>query len=200
MKTGTLARLQVIILCAIALCLAHSQESKAQTSYSVDSNSVIYLKGTSPLHNWGMVAHSFTGDAKFSFLADNQLSSITGFSLKVPIHNLKSESRSIEKSAYKALREDQYKDIVFDFTSAQFKPSGMNNYLILLRGNMTIAGVTQVTTLKMNAAMNENGSISCSGSLPIYLSDYNIERPTYLLGTMRVGEVLVLTYNLQLVK
>ena len=193
------AILNATCLSIFACCLAFPQLSDAQTSYTIDSNSVIHLKGTSPLHNWGMTAHSFTGNATFSFLPDSQLSSITVFSLRLPVLNLKSESKGTEKNAYKALKGDEFKDIVFELISAKFKSSGYKHYLILLHGNLTMAGVTQPTTLKTYAAINEDGSISCSGSLPVYLSDYNIERPTYLLGTMKVGDILTLTYSLHLV-
>ncbi len=200
MKTGTITRSYLTFLGIVATCFAFSQVSVAQTSYTLDSNSVIHLKGTSALHDWGMTAHSFTANAIFTFAADNQLSSITAFSLRLPVHSLKSESAGMEKNAYKALKDDQYKDIVFELTSARFIKSGFEHYLILLHGNLTMAGVTQPTTLKTSARINEDGTILCSGELPVYMSDYNIERPTYLLGTMKVGDLLVLTYNLLLVK
>jgi polyisoprenoid-binding protein YceI len=211
MKTGTIARLSFILLNSFAVCFAFPHATKAQmdeqrsSNYTVDSNSVINIKGTSPLHDWGMTAHSFTGNAKFSFTENkndgsSELSAVSGFSLTLPVLNLKSENKGMEKNAYKALKEDQYKDIVFELTSAKFKPSGNRYYLILLHGNLTMAGITQPTTLKTSARVNEDGTIFCTGSLPIYLSDYKIERPSYLLGTMKVGDVLVLNYNLLLVK
>jgi polyisoprenoid-binding protein YceI len=205
MRTGTFTKQYLTFLGILALCLAFSQVSTAQTddrssSYILDSNSVIHLKGTSPLHDWGMIAHSFTGSANFSFDANHQLSSITQFSLTLPVHNLISESTGMEKNAYKALKEDKFKYIVFELTSANFIKSGSEHYVILLHGNLTMAGVTQPTTLKSSARINEDGTIMCSGELPVYMSDFNIERPTYLLGTMKVGDLLVLTYNLLLVK
>ncbi len=187
------------------LCLAFSEIASAQTNYTIDSNSVISIKGTAPLHDWGMTAHSFTGNAKFSFGKNkedgsSELSAVSEFSLNLPVHNLKSESEGMEKNAYKALKEDEFKDIVFKLTSATFIKSGSEYYLILLHGNLTMAGVTHPTTLKTSAHVNKDGTIFCTGSLPLYLSDYNIERPSYLLGTMKVGDVLVLNYNLLLVK
>jgi polyisoprenoid-binding protein YceI len=170
------------------------------TSYSLDSNSVIHLNGTSTLHNWTMTAHSFTGTANVTFNTDHQLSSITGFSLRLPVRNLKGENSGMEKSTYKALKEDKFKDIVFELASASFIKSGSEHYLVLLHGNLTMAGVTRPTTLKASAQINEDGTILCSGELPVYMSNYDIERPTYLLGTMKVGDLLLLTYNLLLVK
>ncbi len=201
MKIGTIARPHLIVICTLLVilvvwCFVFPQTLEAQSNFKLDSASVIHLKGTSTLHDWSMTAHEISGDATVNLSADRQLSSITGFSLKLPVHNLKGESSGMEKSTYKALKADKYEFILFDLISARFIKSGSDNYRILLHGNMTIAGVTQATTLNASAAMNTDGTISCTGSLPIYMSDYNIERPTYLLGTMKVGDVLTLTYNL----
>jgi polyisoprenoid-binding protein YceI len=174
--------------------------SYARTHYTVDSNSQINLSGTSTMRNWTMTAHSFTGSAVFAFDADRQLNTIGEFTLRLPVHNLKSESKSTEKGAYKALKDDVYKDIVFELISAQFKPSGDKSYIVMLRGNLTIAGVTRITTLKLNAIVNSDESIFCTGSLPVALSDYEISRPSMLLGAMKIGNVLTLTYSLLLVQ
>ncbi|MDP4200539.1 MAG: YceI family protein [Bacteroidota bacterium] len=184
----------------LTLSLAFPHVLFSQSSYKVDGVSEIDLKGTSTLRDWTMMAHSFTGSALFTFAPDHQLSSVTEFSLRLPVHNLRSESAETQKNAYKALKDDRYKDIVFDLTSAQFIQSGLANYLILLHGHLTIAGVTQPTTLKLSAAINEDGTILCSGSMPVLLSDYDIARPSFLLGAMKIGDVLTLTYRLLLVQ
>ena len=158
------------------------------------------LKGTSSLRNWGMTANSFTGIAAFNVDTNNNLRSITGFSLQLPVHNLKSTSRGIEKDAYKALKADKFEYIDFELTSASFIPSGTGYYLILLHGNLTMAGVTRATTLKASAAFNPDGTISCTGSLPLLFSDYDMVRPSFLLGTMKVNNVMILDYTLLLVK
>lgn len=161
---------------------------------------MIRLKGTSTLHDWTMAAHDFSGNAVFTFAADHELTSISEFSIRLPVHNLKSESHETEKNAYKVLKDDEYKDILFELKSAQFTASGEASYIILLHGQLTIAGVTHATTLRLSAGINDDGSISCIGSLPLSLSDYDIVRPTFLLGTMKIGEVLVMTYRLLLIR
>jgi hypothetical protein len=180
--------------------LAYPRMSYARSHYTVDSSSQIDLCGTSTVRNWTMIAHSFTGTAECTFDNDRQLIAIEGFTLRLPVHNLKSDSRSTEKGAYKALKDDMYKDIVFDLISAQFKSSGGRNYIVFLRGNLTIAGVTRITTLKLNATVDDDLSMFCSGSLPVALSDYDISRPSFMLGTMKIGDILTLSYSLVLVQ
>lgn len=183
-----------------ALSLIVPGKVNAQTNYTIGGNSVMNLKGTSSLRNWAMSAHAFTGTADFDVSASNELLSVTAFTLRVPVHNLKSENSSIEKDAYKALKADSFASIDFILTSAHFKPSGVDHYVILLHGNLTIAGVTQHVTLKASAAFRNDGTIECTGSLPLYFSDYGMTRPSFFFGSMKVNDVMTLDYNFILAK
>ncbi len=209
MKTTAIAKHHAIrnVTCLgiLTLWLAFPRVSTAQTddrssSYTIGGNPVMSLKGSSTLHAWAMTAHAFTGDANFSLSAHHKLSAMNGFSLRLPVHNLKSKSVRTDNNAYKALKADKYKDIVFELTSAKVTSSGSNKYRIVAQGNLTIAGVTQPTTLDASAVVHADGTISCSGAVPVYLADYSIARPTFMLGTMKVDDLTTLTYSLLFVQ
>ncbi len=202
MMIGIFSRHRAIRLfaCAIIFYCASPLLALAQTNYTISEHSVMNLKGTSSIRNWAISAHAFTGTADFDISASNELLSIPSFSLRVPVRNLQSESRSMEMDAYKALKADTFPTIDFILTSAQFKPSGVDHYVILLHGNLTMAGVTQHVTMKASAGLRENGSIVCTGELPLYFSDYGMTRPSFLFGTMKVNDGMKLNFNLILVK
>src|ERR1051325_9564570 len=109
-----------LVLGLLGIALSLPLRAECQTHYSIDSNSIIHLSGTSTVRDWTMVAHDFTGNATFTFDDDNELRSVSQFSIRLPVHNLKSESRSTEKGAYKALKDDKYKYITFELHSASF--------------------------------------------------------------------------------
>ena len=194
------AILHVTYLSVLAICVAFPKLSNAQTAYQIGPNPLMTLAGTSTLHNWSMAAHAFTGTATVSLSAKNQLSAISALSLVLPVQNLKGESDGMNSNAYEALKSDKNKDIVFKLTSAKITSSGGSKYKIAALGNLTIAGVTKAVTLNTTATVNANGSISCSGSVPVLLSNFGIKAPTFMLGTMKVGDATTLTYSLVLVK
>jgi polyisoprenoid-binding protein YceI len=172
----------------------------AQTNYTIGEHSAMNLKGTSSIRNWAMSAEGITGAADFQISTGHEFLSIASFSVRVPVHNLKAESKSMEKDALKALKADTFPTIDFMLTSAHFKPSGVDHSLILLHGNLTMAGVTQHVTLKASAAFREDGSIVCTGELPLSFSDYGMTRPSFLFGSMKVNDAMMLNFNLILVK
>jgi polyisoprenoid-binding protein YceI len=174
---------------------------QAQTAYTVSSKlESMTLYGTSTLHNWTMTSTAYTGNAQFTLTADNHLTALNGLNIDLPVHNLKSESDGMTSNAYDALKADKFKDIVFKLTSATITPSGGNKYQIAALGNLTISGANKAVTLNTTALVNADGSISCSGTVALKFSDFNIERPSFMFGTMSVGDALTLNYSLIFVK
>ena len=178
---------------------ASIQTAYGQTSYRVGGTPSLTLAGTSTLHDWTMTAHSFACSAVFVNSGDN-LSALNALAFSLPVHNLKSEHGGMNDNAYDVLKADTYKDIIFRLTSATVTPSGGGKCQIAAHGNLTIAGVTKSIALNASGTRNADGSITITGSVPLALSQFNIERPSFMLGTMKVGDALKLTYNLTLVK
>ena len=189
------------ILSILLFCFVFNPSLQAQTVYKSSSKSAtMTLYGTSTLHDWTMIATVFTADAQFTLTPDNQLTAMNALTVTLPVHNLKSEHDGMNGNAYEALKADQFKTIVFQFTSASLTSSGGNKFLIAASGYLTVAGVTHAETLHATGVVNADGSISVSGTVPLKLSDFSIERPSFMLGTMKVGDAMTLNYSLIFVK
>jgi polyisoprenoid-binding protein YceI len=195
MKTS---KLQFLSILAIAL-LTLASTVNAQTTFKASSKSSMTLNGTSTLHDWTMNARGFTTTAIISLGGDNQITAVNGLTLTLPVTNLKGEKESMNENAWEALNYDDHKNIVFKLTSATVTPAG-GKYNIAAIGNLTISGVTKAISMNVSANVNADGSITCTGSLPIKLSTFNIERPSFMFGTMSVGDAMTLSYSLVLTK
>jgi len=189
-----------LIAAILTLSLALTQIASGQTAYKVGGKPVMTLYGTSTLHDWTMIANSYSANAQINLTADNQISAFSALTVVLPVHNLKSEHDGMNDNAYEALKADDHKDIVFKLSDAKIASTGGNKYQITATGTLSIAGATRPITLTTAAIVNSDGSVSCSGSVPIKLSEFNIERPSFMLGTMKVGDALTLNYALIFVK
>jgi polyisoprenoid-binding protein YceI len=199
MNTQARGCIHLIILLLLSSALVPTLQ--AQTAYKISGKqSTMTLYGTSTLHNWTMTATVFSADAQFTLSPDNQLSALNALNVVLPVHNLKSESDGMNGNAYDALKADANKNITFQLKSATVTPDGGNKYQISALGSLTIAGVSKAITLNAAVVVNADGSISCSGTVPLKLSDHGIERPSFMLGTMKVGDALTLNYSLIFVK
>jgi polyisoprenoid-binding protein YceI len=195
MKTSTL---KLLAIAAVAL-LTITTSVSAQTAYKANAKSVMTLNGTSTLHDWTMNARGFATSATLTVGADNHIAAVNSLVLTLPVTNLKGEKESMNENAWEALNYDDHKNIVFKLTSATVTPAG-GKFTIAAIGNLTISGVTKPITMNVAAVVNSDGSITCTGKLPIKLSTFNIERPSFMFGTMSVGDAMTLDYSLVLSK
>ena len=172
----------------------------AQSVYKILATKDIDMKlsGTSTLHNWVMNTQIFTGEAQFVFNVDkaDQLKSLKSLSFNLIVTDLKSGEKGLDKNAYKALKTDQYKGILYKLTSATVMPEKDRKYLIKTQGALTIAGVTKNVSMDVYAVINKDGSITCTGSSKLKMTDYQVKPPKFMLGAMKTGDDITLDYTL----
>jgi polyisoprenoid-binding protein YceI len=197
MLTQRTLHLRILVIPLLLLSVVAT--ATAQNTYKLGGKSQMTLNGTSTMHDWTMTAKSFSSTATMTVTKDNDLASIDALSLTLPVQNLKSTKSSMDENAYEALNTDKYKDITFRLTSAKVTPAG-DKFKIVAVGNLTISGVTRSITMNSEASIAADGTVSCSGSVPLKLSDFKIERPSFMFGTMSVGDALSLSYAVQFVK
>jgi polyisoprenoid-binding protein YceI len=190
---------QGMLLMALSV-IGSMQLTHAQSTYKIQETKDINMKlsGTSTLHNWVMNAQNTTGVAQFGFKGsgDTQLVTLTSLTFSLIVTDLKSGEKGLDKNAYKALKADQYKDIDYKLTSATIMPESNGKYLIKTKGKLTIAGVTKETDMDVYAVVNKNGSITCTGSDKLLMTDYQVKPPKFMLGAMKTGDAITLNYTL----
>ena len=188
-----------ICLATIVSLMVFSQ-LLAQSTYKITESKDIdmRLSGTSTLHNWAMNAQTFTGEAQFGFREGNggELASLKSLSFNLNVTDLKSGEKGLDKNAYKALKTDQYKDILYKLGSATVMPVKDGKYLIKTKGKLSIAGVTKDVVMDVYAVINKDGSITCTGSDKLLMTDYQVKPPKFMLGAMKTGDAITLDYTL----
>ncbi len=196
MKKKFSQALAMTAFCIMGLSVAlHSQ-----TIYKINETKDIDMKlsGTSTLHNWAMDAKTFSGEAQFDFKAgsSDELTSIKSLNFSLEVQNLKSGENGLDKNAYKALKTGEYKDILYELTSATVSSVSGNKYLLKTNGSLTIAGVTKDVEMDVYCVVNEDASITCTGSKKLLMTDYQVKPPTFMLGAMKTGDAITLNFVL----
>jgi polyisoprenoid-binding protein YceI len=190
---------QSIVMIALFI-MGSIQCTMAQATYKIQDTKDIDMKlsGTSTLHNWVMNAQNTTGVAQFGFKGsgDTQLNSLTSLTFSLIVTDLKSGESGLDKNAYKALKADKFKNIDYKLTSAIIMPESDGKYLIKTKGKLTIAGVTKETDMDVYAVVKKNGSITCTGSDKLNMTDYSVKPPKFMLGAMKTGDAITLNYTL----
>jgi hypothetical protein len=201
LKTPVLRYTRSLPGLAIILFVAISGPLRAQDAYLL-ADPDIKILGTSNLHNWSMEARDLSCSAKFTFgsTAGSPPTALNSFDLTIPVHNLKSGESSMDSRAYTAMKADKFATITYAQESAVILPGQNGQFQIKSTGNLTIAGVTQSVVVTAGCHANPDGSITCSGSQPIKMTDYQLKPPTFMLGALKTGDALTINFSLTLKK
>ena len=179
----------------LALSFSINNASISQTVYQ-SHNFDVRLNGTSNLHDWEMKAVKGTSEASFLVDAKGKVISITKLSFTLPAKNLKSEHTAMDKNTYKALNTDNNPNISFVSTSATITSTGANNYQLNCQGKMSIAGTTKQTELVATGKYDPaNKSFTVTGVKKMKMTDYNVQPPKALMGTIKTGDNISISYN-----
>ena len=185
-------------LVAVAIGLAGLDNINAQSNYKIEETKDVDMKllGTSTLHKWEMDAKTVEGEAHFFFKPgkEDEIVSLKSLFFALEVKDLKSDSKGLDKNAYKALKSDEYKDIHYILKSATVSSEKDGKYLLKTRGKLTIAGVTKEITMDVYCVVNKDGTITCTGSDKLNMTDYNVKPPSFMLGAMKTGDAITLEF------
>jgi polyisoprenoid-binding protein YceI len=122
---------------------------------------------------------------------------ISAFKVDMSVYSIKStEGSTMDNNTYKALKASQYPDIIYELIATSTPVVGNAGvYLLKARGHITIAGVTK--EVEMNVKIHEEGGqLVFEGSQKIRMTDYNIKPPVAMLGMLKTGDEITISYNM----
>ncbi|WP_370000070.1 YceI family protein [Winogradskyella sp.] len=166
--------------------------SVAQTYNLNNDTSFLEVHGTSSLHDWHVDAETQNGKITVSNLDDLQLDAL---SFSVMSESLKSGKSGMDKNTYKALKTDKHKTITFKMSSVKsIELVSDSNYKVTVIGDMTISGVTKSIAIDLKLELKEN-KILIEGEKSMKMTDYGIEPPKALLGTIKTGDDIKIIFK-----
>ena len=167
-------------------------DALAQQRYSTN-NAKISIDGTSTLHDWTMTSNELSCDATFETNSNGNLLKLTSLAVSLPAESLKSEKTAMDKNAYKTLKTDVYKQIAFQLVSSRTDAKGIHS-----TGKLTIAGTTKQVDLDVAYTVLPNGSLQCKGSKKLVMTDYNVEPPSFMFGSVTTGAEITISFDVTL--
>lgn len=196
MRTHTLRSLSALAL-ALPATVAWAGASGA---LSLTAQSRLWVDGTSTVRSWSCKATTLDAELAAAPGAVGAImggqKAITAVSLDVPVAKLDCGNGTMNDHMRKALKADKAPVISFrlssyDMTKAAAGMSGK------LQGTLTIGGVTKPITLTATGT-EENGALHVTGTHEVKMTEWSIAPPKLMMGTMKVGEVVKVGFDLYL--
>jgi polyisoprenoid-binding protein YceI len=67
-----------------------------------------------------------------------------------------------------------------------------------IRGELTMAGVTKPVDMVARASSTPEGKLRVQGRYLLRMTDWGVRPPTLMLGTLKVGDAVVIRFDLAL--
>ncbi len=193
MKTTQVNQILMYPISIVILAFVLHLNSFAQNAFTQTGNSSITVAGTSTLHEWTMTSKDGKYQADFEVSADGAPTHLKAITVTIPSESLKSGHGGMDKNAYSSLKTGKHKSITFSLITAR-----LQNNKIQCNGNLTICGVAKPISLEVDYKVNPDHSLICIGSKAFKMSEYEVEPPSFMFGTVKTGDEITVSFNLEL--
>lgn len=176
------------------LCLVLATSVQAQSPYYLKEKS-LSISGTSTLHEWESDATQLEWTGTI-LVEDSKIIEVKNVQVKIPVTSIKStKGRIMDNKTYEAFDSDKNPYITYKLTKLEVSGSG-SEFTLSSTGNLTMAGTTRSVDIPVSAKILSTGDIQLTGSRKLNMRDFKMEPPTAIMGTIVVGEVVTVNFNL----
>ena len=158
------------------------------------TDSRIIITGTSNLHDWEETVGQFDVALGLKF-KKNEILGIDHVHFNCRSESITSDNSIMTNKTMDALRTDKYPEIVFTMVSIDKLVSANGKFSGVLTGDLDLAGVKRRISIAFSGYY-ENNRIKINAVKDINLNDFKIKPPTALMGTLKTGENVVISFQL----
>ncbi len=169
----------------------------AQANYSITSSKMT-IAGTSNVHSWESSVTQVNATGEIA-LEGGALKSIKALTVEIPVKGIKSSKGSVmDRRTWSALKSDEAPTITYKLSRVTAIEKSGDSYTLKAAGSLTIAGKTRNIDLEVKGKVLSDGSLQFEGARKLLMTDFGIDPPTALMGTMRTGDEVTISFSVKM--
>jgi polyisoprenoid-binding protein YceI len=196
----------VMILLAGGFFVSTYGQANENVKYTILPQSKLYIDGTSTLHNFTINAKEVNGYLVMNKVEENgdaktELDNMSELKVIIPVKKLDTDKSSMNDNMDEALKSEKAPDITYELKSVvSGKMSNNSNDpgKFITTGNLSIAGESKVIEMPVDGYIGKDGKLHFSGETTVKMTDFGVDPPTMLFGTIRTGDTVVVHFELVL--
>lgn len=171
--------------------------------YQIEPASKLFLEGSSNVVDFTCDCTTELQGGQLEISEANQKYTFQNSILQLPVKSLDCGNRVMNRDMYDALDAEQYSSITVRLLSVHdLAPNAFTVcdewYELTAKIELTIAGECRSVLMDIQAANLGYQLYHFRGRKAIYLTDFNIDPPRALLGTIRVDNCITINMDLQI--
>lgn len=168
------------------------------TEFVLTEESRVWVEGTSTIHDWSCEAEQFVGVLGVNAATDQTqpIAGVPKVEITISAKKLECGSGKMNKKAHGALAVDEHSFIRYTLESSDVRSTGADGWIELnTTGQLEIAGTERPVEMTVQAKPLGDGQFQFKGSLPLRMTDFDVDPPTALLGTLKTGDEIVVHFD-----
>lgn len=190
----TLSSLLIALVLQFTLAGLTTENSADEVTYSFNSSSTVQIHGTSTLHDWTSDVTEFSGTFKRD--NGNGIEAIQSLQFEIKAESIKSGKGGMDKRTYSALDVKKHPMITYSLNNIAKQDSTSDGWsLYNSAGELEIAGTKKEVTFTVEGKENADGTMEFKGSTDMLMSEFGIDPPSAMLGTIRSGDEITIEFH-----
>lgn len=168
---------------------------------SAQTGTTLTIEGTSTVRFWSCEATGYTvapepprGFEASVLRGEKALNTVT---LSFPVEAIECGNGTMNSHLRKALKSGDHPRITYHLSTYQIRraESGM---VVDAAGRLEIAGFERPITMEVLVDRLPDGGVRVRGEQQIRMTDFNVEPPKLMLGTLKVGDEVMVKFDMPL--
>jgi polyisoprenoid-binding protein YceI len=194
-------------LLSVSALMAVTATAGAQSASAIrlrlDPASELTIEGTSSLHAFHCKTNKIMAyvdvDPGYTKDLTKVARPIVSVKVNIVVRTLSCGNGQMDKNMYGTLDADKFPLIKYtmsgyDILDGSASPSA---FVAKTTGTLMIAGQEKVIDMKINAERLSDGKATAQAEQAILMSDFGIKAPSFMLGTLKVGNEVTVKFNLK---
>jgi polyisoprenoid-binding protein YceI len=195
-------RLFIALALVTTLAPAAFATPVSPASLTLLPESKLWVQGTSSVRSYTCRAARVDGSVatqpgSTSLAIADLENTVKGAEISVSVAGMECGNATMNAHMRKALKGDTSPRITYRITSYDVAPAGEAEGSVKLNGTLTIAGTEKPVSIDATATM-ELGRLRVRGSKQFRMTEFGVQPPTLMMGTMKVHDPVAVRFDVLL--
>lgn len=121
---------------------------------------------------------------------------IVSVKVNIAVKSLSCGNKKMDENMYATLKADQNQLIRYTLSGYDILNGNATAFAAKTNGTLTILGKDKTVAMKVDATRLAEGKATAEGEETLLMSDFGIKPPSFMFGTMKVGNEVKVKFNL----
>jgi len=167
----------------------------------LEPGSEVTVEGTSTMHAYHCTTNKIMAyvdvDPGYTKDLTKIAKPIVSVKVNIVVNTLKCGNGTMDKNLYGTLNADKNPLITYTLSGYDILNGLSSSFAANTKGSLKISGTEKLIDMKVNASRLAEGKVTAEGEQTLLMTDFGIKPPSFMLGTLKVGNEVKVKFNLK---